>query len=246
MHKYTFRRIFASSMPRSKPYASTSEAAAVLQVSERRLQQLAETGVLRGERVAGRWLFAWKDVDDTAGLVRRRGRPLHPATIWIVLFVASGLPAPRGAGQRASRARRLLAERGLEGLAPDLRRRGEKRCYAVHPGVMGHLGADPGLVLSGISAAQHHRLGLASSGEIEAYVRASTVEHLQQRFALTEQAEGPVVLRIVEDPAWMLAERFAPLAAVALDLAEASDARSRDIGTRTLRALSASIARYDP
>jgi hypothetical protein len=96
--------------------------------------------------------------------------------------------------------------------------------------------------LSGISAGQHHRLGIASDEEVEGYVRASDIENLQRQYALSSASDGPVLLRTVDDDAWMLEGGFAPIAAVALDLADARDARSRELGKRTLKTLDASIS----
>lgn len=220
-------------------YISTSEAAVLLGVSERRLQAMAEEGMVSATKISGRYLFERSELEDLSRIERRDGRPLAPRTIWMVLLHASGERVPRGIGRGAKPALDLLRARGLIGLRHDLRHRGERRAFRVHPGVLDRLRDSPELVLSGISAAHEHGLGLGSSGEVEAYVRVSDVEDLTTNFALTPSSDGPVVMRAVEDDAWMLSTRFAPIAAVALDLADARDARSVEVGRRCLESLSA-------
>lgn len=211
-----------------------SAAAHELDVHPSRVRALIASGALAAEKVGGVWLV------DRASLATRRreqsgaGRPLSPANAWALLFAASGEELPSGLGPSARwRIRQALRVYGLSALRPRLARRAEPASYWALAGELRALRDRSDVVLSGPSAAASHHLGLVGSDAIDAYVPARLMASLQREHAL-ERMSGPesnVVLRAVPDGAWFLSpRRFAPLAAVAIDLWSYADPRAARIG----------------
>jgi hypothetical protein len=92
-------------------------------------------------------------------------------------------------------------------------------------------------MLSGQSAAATHDLGLVGADTIDAYVPARLTASLQREHALQRMSgpESNVVLRAVPDGAWLLGpRRFAPPAAVAIDLASYAEPRAARAGADLL------------
>ncbi|HMI81592.1 MAG TPA: hypothetical protein VK480_07375 [Solirubrobacterales bacterium] len=97
---------------------------------------------------------------------------------------------------------------------------------------------DEALVSSGISAASSMRIGLLANGEVDGYIAESQLRRFIKEHALSPAGiEGNVRLRVVADPVWKpLAGRpAAPLAAVALDLADEADPRTEAAGRKLAR-----------
>jgi hypothetical protein len=100
--------------------------------------------------------------------------------------------------------------------------------------------------VSGISGAGSQGLDLVSGSEIDAYVREDKLRALQRDHALNPAAEGEgnVLLRAVPVAAWHLENlQIAPLAAVAIDLAEEPDSRSARVGRQAVERLDKSLKR---
>jgi hypothetical protein len=135
------------------------------------------------------------------------------------------------------RVRQSLKVRGLKELKPRLMQRAEAKRFFAHPGELKRLGSHPNLARSGISAAAAHGLDLVAGAEIDGYVRAGDLAPIEREHALEPAAgmEGNILLRVVPDPAWHLSGRLAPLAAVAIDLAEEADARSIRAGKKAIK-----------
>ncbi|HEY5261191.1 MAG TPA: helix-turn-helix domain-containing protein [Solirubrobacteraceae bacterium] len=211
-----------------------SIAAAELGVHPSRVRALIASGSLTAEKVGGVWLV---DRASIAGRNRQQssaGRPLAPGNAWALLLAASGedLPSELEASARW-RVRQALGVYGLSALRPRLARRAVPSSYWALAGELRALRERADLVLSGSSAAAGYDLGLVGSDALDAYVPAGLVASLQREHAL-ELVSGPesnVVLRAVPDDAWLLAgRRFAPLAAVAIDLCSYADQRASRIG----------------
>ncbi len=206
-----------------------------------RVRALIASGVLSAEKVGGVWLV---DRASIAGRSRQQssaGRPLSPGNAWALLLAASGEDLPAGLEAAARwRIRQALKNYGLETLRPRLARRAEPSSYWALPGELRALRDRTDLALSGPSAAAKHDLGLVGSDALDAYVPASLVAPLQRGHAL-ESMSGPesnVVLRAVPDDAWLLGgRRFAPLAAVAIDLSNYADPRAARIGAEVLASI---------
>jgi hypothetical protein len=191
--------------------------------------------------VGGVWLI------DRASLARRirqpapAGRPLAPSNAWASLLAASGEELPPALGSAARwRVRRALRSYGLGVMRPRLVRRAEPASYWALPGELSALGARADIVLSGPSAAGSHGLGLAGSNVVDAYVPASLAPSLRDEHAL-EAMSGPesnVILRVVPDDAWLIdGRRYAPLAAVAIDLCSYADPRASRVGAELVARL---------
>jgi hypothetical protein len=128
---------------------------------------------------------------------------------------------------------------GLGSLALRLERRAEVHRYSAHPGEISHLLADKRLVASGVSAAQEIGLDLMSGREADGYVGDSDLGGFVRDHALlpTAAVDANVVLRVVPADAWaefLKGHPHAPEAAIALDLAEDADSRSRAAGKKLL------------
>jgi hypothetical protein len=221
---------------------SVPEAASELGVNEARVRALLKARRLDGVKQAGRWLVDARSVDARKRAGKRRGRRLEPANAWAALALASGLDAPWVGPDVRYRMRRLLDAQGLAGLRPALAHRATPRRFRAHRGVLRELAGDPALAPTGISAAGAYGLGLVSGEEVDAYVPGEALGEVARRYALVpDEHEGNVVLREL-DADWPLAEARAPLAAVALDLAEDDDPRSARIGGEALARLDAERA----
>lgn len=213
---------------------SVSAAAGELNLNPARVRALIASGALSAEKIGGVWLV---DRASVAGRKRRQtspGRPLAPANAWALLLLASGseLPSQLAAPARW-RVRQALRVYGLEALIPRLERRAEPIAYWALPGEMRALHERGEIVLSGASAAAAYEIGLVGSDAVDAYAPAGFIASLERAHGL-QRVPGPesnVVLRAVPDEAWVLdGLRFAPAAAVALDLCSYSDPRARRAG----------------
>jgi hypothetical protein len=215
-----------------------SAAADELSVHPSRVRALIASGDLTAEKVSGVWLV---DRASIAGRSREHvaaGRPLSPGNAWALLLAASGEELPPEFDSSARwRVRHALEIYGLDGLRPRLARRAEPSSYWALGGELRALRDRAELVLSGPSAAAAYDLGLAGSESIDAYMPAHLLVQLQREHAL-ERMSGPevnVILRAVADDVWSLdGRRFAPLAAVAVDLCSYADPRAARVGAETI------------
>ncbi|MEO8697611.1 MAG: helix-turn-helix domain-containing protein [Acidimicrobiales bacterium] len=211
---------------------AVDDAAEQLGVSPRRVRQMLADGVLRGERIGHSWIIDTEAIEVVGARRPGVGRPWSRRSAWALLAVAGGAGDEAQPVERA-RAKRRLAEVGLVGLVGRLAARAVSRRYYAHPAVLEELGRDPGVVLGGVSAARSYGADILAIGMFEAYVRASVVGSLEERYALDADADRPnVILRVVADDDWPFAEnaRVAPAQVVAVDLLEAADERSRRAG----------------
>ncbi len=215
----------------SVPSVPVSDAAQHLGVSEQRVRALIYAGAIEAEKVAGSWWIPAQSLARIAAADRSRGgRPLGSHSAWALLLAASAEPVEWGSPRMRWRVSRALRERGLSGAFGKLGNRAERHALVAHPAELLRLRDSPELMLSGVSAAAAHRLGLHGGEEVEAYVAASAVEHLAARHGLARGGESNVVLRSVSEDLWALLHRpVAPVAAVLADLAEHSDARARRV-----------------
>lgn len=220
---------------------SVSEAARELRLDPSRVRALVSSGELPGVKLGNRWAVDSADVARRQRDPRPAGRPFEPGNAWGVLFLASGLGAAWLEPSVRWRLKQGLAFRGLAGLRPRLGRRAELHRFYAHPGELRHLRARPDLVKSGISAAGHYELGLVPGAEVDGYVPARALKRMQHDHALepVQMGQGNVVLRAVPDQAWQIntEDEVAPIAAVAVDLAEDHDPRSSRIGEDFIKRL---------
>lgn len=222
---------------------SISEAARELGVNPSRARSLVASGEIAGVKVGGRWVVDGATVADRLRSPHPAGRPLSPANAWGAAFLASGEKAPWLDPQALWRVRQSLKVRGLEGLKPRLAKRAEARRFIAHPGELKRLRGSSDLARSGVSAASAYGLDLVAGAEVDAYVRAEDLAAIARRHALepVEGLEGNVLLRVVPDSAWHLSGRLPPLAAVAVDLSEEADSRSRRAGEKAMARIERSL-----
>lgn len=204
------------------------------------MRALAVHGRLPASKIGGRWLIERAAVEGRRRQGAPGGRPFAPHNAWALLLLASGEDVEGIDPSVRSRLRRALGLEGLEKLGPRLARRAESRFFNAHPGEISYLLEDPALVRSGISAAGAYGFDLVSGQEADGYLRASALKKLAAGHALSPAGpEGNVRLRLVPDTAWrfLTGASIAPVAAVALDLAEDPDSRSARAGQAALRDL---------
>jgi excisionase family DNA binding protein len=214
------------------------EAAERLGVSQRRVRAMIAAGRLDAQKVQGRWLVEPGSLERVADIPRRDGPPWSPVLAWAYLQFLDGDPHALDRLSRVSRHRvrqRASAALDLNELAAIALRRAETwRCRA-HPSVVNdllHAG-----VRSGLSAADALGVGLGiRSGEhADVYLPRSRARQLVEELGLVPAGGRDVnaIVRAVPDAAWRLDHRaFAPLLAVALDLAEHGDPRCREAADR--------------
>ena len=208
-----------------------AEAAVKLGVSPRRVRQMLADGVLAGERLSRTWVIEPEQLRQVEYRRPEVGRPWSPASAWAVLALADG-EDPNLSPVERSRARKRLAN-GLDEVASRLVVRAEFRRFYAHPSVLVRLGDSPAVVRGGTSAASEHGADLVARDGFEGYVRACDIDALVSKFGLDDQAVRPnVVLRVVGDAVWPFqpGQVSAGRSAVAVDLFEADDPRSRRAG----------------
>ena len=231
-----------------REFLSTADAAAVLGVHEQRVYQLIRTGALPVERIGSRLVLRQADVRDLALRDRPSGRPLGPRAAFGALALASEAlaseperpAAPWLSAAERSRLRRRLRAGGLSALLPRLRARSERADYLVHDVDLERLAADPRLVRSGESAAVEFDLDLIGPPRFEAYVlrRDSGAVVGEHQLVSSPGDASNVLLRVIDgvEP-FRPDQRVAPIAAVAVDLVESSDARVHLAGQRLLASI---------
>jgi excisionase family DNA binding protein len=221
---------------------SIPEAAHALQLSLSRVHAMVVADQLPAKKIGGRWLIERSDVERRRRLRAPRGRPFGARNAWALLLLASGEdPAGLNPSDR-SRLRRALALEGLEEVGPRLGHRAKSRYFDTHPGEILYVTDDPRLLASGVSAAGAYGLDLVPGAEADGYVCVDDLESFVADHVLRPADLGANLrLRVVPEPAWSLLSNseVAPLAAVALDLAEEADPRSAQAGRQALRELRA-------
>jgi len=222
-------------------FLGVTDAAQALGINESRVRALIAAEEMAAEKIGGRWLIDPAEVARRKREPRRTGRPLSPVNAWAALLSASGEDVPAGLDPVSRwRIERSLGQVGLVGLHARLSGRGRALHYVALPGALRELRTTEDVVLTGSSAAGHHKLELLGPETIDAYVPASGLDRIVRATALrvASPREADVILRAVPDGAWMLRGRkVAPIAAVGLDLADYPDSRSSRVGREVLARL---------
>ncbi len=200
---------------------------------------MIEAGQLEATKVGGQWLI---DRISLERLVSRRnptGATFSPKNAWGILFFASGLEAPWLNPSERSRIKCRLREQSLLDLAQRLRSRARMHRFRCHPSDLKRIEAESTLVLSGASATDVWGIDLIVPDAVQAYVKESDHKILVKKYGLKQSSSGSVFLSVPVG-IWPFPKnsRVAPHAAVALDLVESSDPRSRRAGWTALESLS--------
>lgn len=220
------------------------DVASRLGVSEQRVRALLSDGSLEGSKVAGRWFVDPLSVQRREPRHNKRGRPLSAANAWAVLFALSGENLSWLPPWDRSRLKQKL-RRSWRQWAPRAQNRARNLRLRAHPGELERLRNDSKIVLGGVSAARYHGIDILARDEVEGYIEPRHLPQLVRRYKLSESSRPNVVLHVVDD-VWPFkrGSRVAPIAAVALDLVESEDARSRRAGMKVLDRLSRSSTRH--
>ncbi|HET9593310.1 MAG TPA: helix-turn-helix domain-containing protein [Solirubrobacterales bacterium] len=218
------------------------EAARLLKLSPSRVRLMASKGQLPAIKIGDRWVIERQAVEGRRQQNPPRGRRFTPRNAWAMLLLASGEEVPALDPVDQTRLKKALALQGLKRLGPRLGTRAEVSAYNAHPGEIPYVLEDEALLPSGISAAGSVEAGLLPGREADGYISQSQLQAFGAEHALSPaDAAGNVRLRIVPGDVWVdlaLGSReVAPPAAVALDLAEERDPRSRAAGRTALRDL---------
>jgi hypothetical protein len=230
---------------------SIPQAAEQLELSPARVRAMVVSGQLAGEKIGGRWVVERGEVERRRKQGGLPGRRFTAMNAWALLVIASdGSFSPEEGvtsvdealshlpPSTRSRLKRLLRQEGLENLAPRLGARARVLHYRAHPGELERVEKDPALMDTGITGAARFRL--ISGREVDGYLSASELPGFVERHVLAESPPlGNVRLRVVPDEAWRRfgAKTLAPAAAIALDLWEGPDPRSKELGVECVRAL---------
>jgi hypothetical protein len=215
---------------------SVSQIAPELGVSDRRVRQMLGRGEMEGQHVGRSWIIDSKAID----AVRRRpevGRPWNPVAAWALLRIAAG-EHPNVSVAQASRAKRRIADSGINDLVMKLVSRGKKRKFYGHKSILQRLAAEQMVVRSGVSAAREHSADIIALDYLEAYVPAGQFKKLIKKYALEKSSErANILLRVVDDEAWPFPKnaKVASQVVVAVDLLDADDERSRRAGAGLAR-----------
>jgi hypothetical protein len=201
-------------------------AAAHLGLSPQRVRQLIRDGVLPAERLAGRWVLDREAVRRAAER-RTPGRPLSPRMAWgLVSLIETGDAPEMSAAERSRWRSRLRLGLPLAELARRCRARNRVQRFRAHPGVL-HIAAEfPGAVGTGSTARMHD---IIDARLVEIYLRHADLTELSRKLRLTpaSPSSANLVVRIPTSGHWPFAGPKAGPVAVALDLWDAGDSRSR-------------------
>jgi excisionase family DNA binding protein len=216
-------------------YITVLESAKQLGVTAQRVRQLIRERELAADRVGTSYLVRIEDVELRASLAPAGGRRFTTANAWGLLELAAGNPTPWLDRSTRHRLRRLLAERGIAGLRSRLTDRAVPSRFRAHPSQLRGVRSDPALMLSGATAASELRLGLLAGEVVDGYVDARDLDEIVRHHHLRPSRDPNVILRVVTSftQAWPL-DHHAPLPAVALDLLDDPDPRTRALGDQLL------------
>jgi excisionase family DNA binding protein len=210
---------------------TVSDAAERLGVKPQRVRALIKSGDLKARRIGERTLLIdAESVERRAVSSPRAGRRLSELDAWGLILLAAGEGASSLDRRSRYRMRQLLDAHGLSGLRARLSARASLVHLRAHPSELGALRKEAAIVWSGPTAATDLRLGLLASDALDGYVAQPDVEPLLGRYHLRQSRDPNVILRVVSSLSWLEGRRYAPLSAIALDLFDDADPRSREVG----------------
>lgn len=212
-----------------------TQAAQELGVSVREAQRLARAEQLQVVRRIGRSML----VDDGSVMARSRSQPSRgrrwsAETVWAALELLDTGATLRLSASSRSRLKRRLGEMDAESFV----RTAADRATSLRMIQTRRRPEDlrSRVLLTGRSAStdpvQAKRLGLTpmASDGIEGYVRATEIDALRERFGLVEDADGEVLLRVVQTGITITDS------VIALDLVDRGSTRERSAGLECLEA----------
>jgi excisionase family DNA binding protein len=210
-------------------YLSPTEAAGRLHVTPRRIYQLVAHDLLRAERMGGRLLIRRDEVEERVGLHIVSGRPFSPKRAWGLVLLAAGQEPLELDPATRSKLRRLLRERSMWSLRSRLGNRAARHAVRAHSSDLLKILAEPGVIPTGARYAAEAGLNLvAPNAVLELYVTGTVARKLETKYRLEESNDANLVLRVlpISVEGWVIGN-LAPRPAIALDVAERSDSRSK-------------------
>lgn len=217
-------------------YYSVEQAARELGCSTHEAWRLASDGTIRAARLDGsRWFLDALDVQRRRTLVPRKGRPLSCRMAFALLWRLSGLGVDWLDG-RSQRRLDALAQRlaGVHDVLGLVRKRARLYSFELYPSLRGRM--EELLVMSGAGEATAESMGVCGSTALEGYVTEERFASCVAPLQLPERANGGLRIR-VSDWIPLVPPSQMPVAVVAVDLAEAADARSSAAGLDKLEEL---------
>ncbi len=131
---------------------TTTDAAALLGVTPRRIGQLVAAGMLPASDGGGQRLIPAEAIEDRLSRRPRTGRPWGARTVWAAVWLADG----REPGWLHERTLRRLRHAVADMSPEDLRGRVDavvvRREWSASPEAVASMQAEPGLVLGGAAA----------------------------------------------------------------------------------------------
>jgi len=220
---------------------SVSDAARRLRLHMTRVRALLRSGDLKGRKVGGRWLVDESSIRARAERSGQDGRPFSVRRAWAYLLLLSGESVPWIDPATRSRLRGRIREETTEQLLPRLRRRARVEHFRAGPSAVKTIMALDGFVASGVSAADHYEASVVARDQVDGYVREAQLRDARYRLALdpADPTNANIVLRVTPLRTALHGRRFAPAAAVAVDLMESADQRTRRAGVELAERLRA-------
>jgi hypothetical protein len=212
------------------------QAARMLGLRPRSVLRLINDGELPARKEFGRWRILRADVEIRRELGVHDGRRYAPVTAWGLIFIASGGQAPWLDRVSRWRIRKQLASRPWPRLRHALADRASLSRYSAHPDSVARLHDEPGLMHSGLGAAETSGVGVIGAGDrFEAYVPDERLPDIIDRNHLRQDPAGLVALRAILPAALPRPlPSVAPPVAIALDLLEDHEPRARQVGRELL------------
>lgn len=210
-------------------FLTTNEAARRLGVSERRVQQMLESGDL--VRIA-------RGIVDRQSVERHRSeghggrtRVWAEHTAWAAIAMLSGARRVEWLGEvQTSRLRTALrATTDVGDLVARLRGRASTRAYAGHRSVAARLRGE-------VASSNAALVGLtADDAGVDGYMSGDTVDAVVRRYGLQEDPAGQYILRSTDFDLGVVTDLAATSRVLAaLDAASSLDPRASGVGARVL------------
>ena len=211
---------------------SVSDAARRLRLHVTRVRALLRAGDLKGRKVGGRWLVDEFGVRARTERSGQDGRPFSARRAWAYLLLLSGEGVPWIDPATRSRLRGRIREGPTERILPRLRRRARVEYFRAGPSALRTIAALEGFVASGVSAADRYEASVVARDQVDGYVREAQLRDARYRLALdpADETQANVILRVSPLRAALHGRKVAPPAAVAVDLMESADQRTRRAG----------------
>jgi hypothetical protein len=216
-------------------WISAADVAKRLHVNEARVRALIERGALPGRKVANRWLVPPLALHSSEVAARVAGRPFSPENAWGMLFLVSGRPADWLSPIDRSRLKARLRSPKFP-IASRFRRRASVNYLRAEERALRKIAADHEFVRSGVSAIDEHEVDLVAPGVVEGYLPEKRLAKMSYEHAFRKVPEDAanLIVRAVDDFWPFGSEGLAPEAAVAIDLIDSVDQRSRRAGSALL------------